>query len=78
MRGKHIAPSHQHYKWQIHRGREGITEHRAGGRGRKSQREHQLSVEKNLHKASPTSTFVLHVITEMPAKQRISLNGHRT
>lgn len=45
-RGKHIAPSYQHYKWKIHWGREGITEHRTGGRRRKSQREHQLSVEK--------------------------------
>lgn len=45
-RGKHIAPSHQHYKRQMHRGREGIIEHGTGGRGRKSQREHQLSVEK--------------------------------
>lgn len=44
--GKHIAPSHQHYKWKIHSRRAGITEHRTGGRGRKSQREHQLSVEK--------------------------------
>lgn len=46
-------------------------------RGRKSQREPQPSVEKPLQ-TSPSNTFVLYVRTEMPAKERTSLNGHCT
>lgn len=61
-RGKHIAPRHQHYKWQIHRGREGITEHRTGGR--EENLKGNINCQwKNPLKASPTPTFVLHVIT---------------
>lgn len=52
-----------------------MTEHPSVGE--KSQRGPQPSVKKP-SQTSPTCTSVLYVITEMPAMERISLNGHCT
>lgn len=52
-----------------------MTEHPS--EGEKSQRGPQPSVNKP-SQTSPSCTFVLYVITEIPAMERISLNGHCT